>query len=149
MSKLAVLVSGNGSNLQAIIDAIESGELPGVEIAVVLANRREAQAIRRAIKHGIPVVTIDALQQVQADHGTIMTIIWRKSSNSLKWIGSFWRDGCTFLRLHSCSTIPTASSTYTRHCRVLFPARMGLRKPLLLSKSRNRAYGRDAAFSTG
>ncbi len=56
MSRIAVLVSGNGSNLQAIIDAIDNGELPGTEISVVISNRREAYGLRRAIHHGIPVV---------------------------------------------------------------------------------------------
>lgn len=66
MSKLAVLISGNGSNLQAIIDAIENGELPGIEIAVVISNRREAQGIRRAIHHGIPVVYFPLLPYSKA-----------------------------------------------------------------------------------
>jgi formyltetrahydrofolate-dependent phosphoribosylglycinamide formyltransferase len=56
MSKLAVLISGNGTNLQAIIDAVESGDLPGVEISVVISNRREAYGMKRAVRHGIPVV---------------------------------------------------------------------------------------------
>lgn len=56
MTRIAVLISGTGTNLQAIIDAVASGELPGIEIALVVANRREAYGIKRAIHHGIPVV---------------------------------------------------------------------------------------------
>jgi len=56
MTRIAVLISGYGSNLQAIIDAVHKGELPGVEIALVVSNRREAYGIDRAIRHGIPVV---------------------------------------------------------------------------------------------
>ena len=56
MTRIAVLISGNGSNLQAIIDATEGGNLPGVEIAVVVSNRKDAYGIKRTIKHGIPVV---------------------------------------------------------------------------------------------
>jgi len=56
MRRLAVLASGNGSNLQAIIDAAESGALPGVRAAVVVADRREAYALERAKKHGIPTL---------------------------------------------------------------------------------------------
>ncbi len=54
--RLGVLVSGSGSNLQAIIDAIESGELPGVEIALVVSNNADAFGIRRALKHRLPVI---------------------------------------------------------------------------------------------
>ena len=56
MTRIAVLISGNGSNLQAMIDAAETGNLPGVEIAVVVSNRKDAYGIKRTIKHGIPVV---------------------------------------------------------------------------------------------
>jgi formyltetrahydrofolate-dependent phosphoribosylglycinamide formyltransferase len=54
MTRIAVLVSGFGSNLQAIIDAVAAGKLPGVEIAVVVSNRRAAFGLQRAKKAGIP-----------------------------------------------------------------------------------------------
>lgn len=56
MTRIAILVSGFGSNLQAIIEAREAGRLPGVEIALVVSNRRNAYGLRRAVQHGIPVV---------------------------------------------------------------------------------------------
>jgi formyltetrahydrofolate-dependent phosphoribosylglycinamide formyltransferase len=56
MKHLAVLASGNGSNLQAIIDAIESGRLPDVCISVVVADHRDAFALQRAQKHGLPTL---------------------------------------------------------------------------------------------
>jgi phosphoribosylglycinamide formyltransferase-1 len=56
--RLAVLLSGRGSNLQAIIDAIESGAL-SAEIAVVVSNKQEAAGLERARKHGAPVVWLD------------------------------------------------------------------------------------------
>jgi phosphoribosylglycinamide formyltransferase 1 len=53
--KLAVLVSGNGSNLQAIIDHIEAGEI-NARIACVVSNTQDAHALTRAARHGIPTV---------------------------------------------------------------------------------------------
>jgi len=53
--RLGVLVSGSGTNLQAIIDRIESGELRA-EIACVISNKADAYALIRAARHGIPVV---------------------------------------------------------------------------------------------
>ncbi len=53
--RLAVLVSGSGTNLQAIIDRIESGEIQA-EIACVISNKADAYALTRATRHGIPVV---------------------------------------------------------------------------------------------
>ena len=52
MKKLVVLISGNGSNLQAIIDAIASGELKA-EIAAVISNKKAAYGLERAKKAGI------------------------------------------------------------------------------------------------
>ena len=55
---LAVLVSGNGSNLQAVIDAIENGGLSGAKIVLVISSQAEAYALTRASSHGIPAMTI-------------------------------------------------------------------------------------------
>jgi len=57
--KLGVLVSGRGSNLQAIIDNIEKGAL-SVEIAVVISDQPDAYALERARKHNIPAVHVSA-----------------------------------------------------------------------------------------
>lgn len=54
---LGVLASGGGSNLQAIIDAIERGDLPA-RIGVVISNRSQAGALERARRHEIPAVHI-------------------------------------------------------------------------------------------
>ena len=51
--KLAVLVSGGGTNLQAIIDSIESGTITNAEIAVVISNNPNAYALERAKAHHI------------------------------------------------------------------------------------------------
>ena len=56
--KLAVLVSGRGSNLQAIIDSIEKEELD-VSISIVISNTKDAIALKRADKHDIKTIFID------------------------------------------------------------------------------------------
>ncbi|SEA33148.1 phosphoribosylglycinamide formyltransferase-1 [Pseudobutyrivibrio sp. ACV-2] len=56
--KIAVCVSGGGTNLQAIIDKIGSGEIHNTEIAVVISNNKNAYALERAAKAGIEGVCI-------------------------------------------------------------------------------------------
>ena len=56
--KIAVCVSGGGTNLQAIIDAIDNGTITNTEISVVIANNPGAFALERAKKHGIEAVCI-------------------------------------------------------------------------------------------
>lgn len=56
--KVGVLVSGTGTNLQALIDGVKRGFLP-CEISVVISNKKEAFALKRAEKEGIPGYFID------------------------------------------------------------------------------------------
>lgn len=56
--KIGVLVSGGGTNLQALIDNIDNGNIRG-EITVVIANRKNAYGLERAKNKGIPSVYID------------------------------------------------------------------------------------------
>ena len=56
--KLAVLVSGHGSNLQAIIDSIDREELDA-HLSIVISNTKDAMALKRAEKHGIKTIFID------------------------------------------------------------------------------------------
>ena len=54
MVRVAVLVSGGGTNLQAIIDAKNAGKIPSAELALVLASNDKAYALERAANAGIP-----------------------------------------------------------------------------------------------
>ena len=56
--KLAVLVSGRGSNLQAIIDSIEKNNL-AAEISLILSNMPDAYALQRGKKHGLESIFLD------------------------------------------------------------------------------------------
>lgn len=56
--RIGVLVSGNGSNLQSIIDHIEQGRL-SASLACVISNRGDAYALERARMHGIPAIHVD------------------------------------------------------------------------------------------
>lgn len=58
MLKLAVCVSGGGTNLQAIIDAIDNGTITNARIEVVISNNPNAYALERAKQHGIKAVCI-------------------------------------------------------------------------------------------
>ncbi len=57
-TKIAVFVSGGGTNLQALIDAAERGEMPSGEITLVLASNETAYALTRAAENGIPSAVV-------------------------------------------------------------------------------------------
>ena len=58
MLRICVCVSGGGTNLQAIIDKVESGVITNTEIAAVVSNNPGAYALERARQHGIPAVCV-------------------------------------------------------------------------------------------
>ena len=87
MLKLAVLVSGGGTNLQAIIDAIDAGTTTNAKIDVVISNNANAYALERAKNHGIEGMCIspksyenreqfnDALTQTIVDRGIDLVVL--------------------------------------------------------------------------
>ena len=130
-AKIAVLVSGGGTNLQALIDAQESGVLCSGRIALVVSNASGAYALERAKKAGIPGVTLlkkqlggqaafeEALQKTLVEYGIdvivlagFMTIL--SGDFTSKWprrilnihpalIPSFCGEGFYGLRVHQAA----------------------------------------------
>jgi len=89
--KLAVLVSGNGSNLQAIIDAIESKTLNAV-ITCVVSNNPDAFALSRATKHGIPtVIHPNKSYPNRQEYDTALSNILREYETDLVILAGFMR----------------------------------------------------------
>ena len=86
-AKIAVLVSGGGTNLQAILDAQTAGRLPHGEVALVISNRTGAYALERARAAGVPALTITkkqyggqagfeaALTKALADYGIELIVL--------------------------------------------------------------------------
>lgn len=87
MLKLAVLVSGGGTNLQAIMDSIEDGRITNAAIEVVISNNKNAYALERAAKANIPAKCIspkdyesrdafnDALLQALEESGADLVVL--------------------------------------------------------------------------
>ncbi len=86
-TKIAVMVSGGGTNLQALLDAQESGVLTAGEIVVVIASNPKAYAITRAEKAGVPAVVCsrkelgsqaafeEAITRTLKEHGAELIIL--------------------------------------------------------------------------
>ena len=62
MLRVTVLVSGGGTNLQAILDAIDSGKIRNAEVVAVISNNPGAYALERAKQHQIPAICISPKQ---------------------------------------------------------------------------------------
>ena len=90
--KLAVLVSGRGSNLQAIIDNIEKGSL-SAELAVVISDQADAYALERARKHNVPAVHISAkgYRSKRDDYDALLVKELQKRNVELVCLAGFMR----------------------------------------------------------
>ena len=62
-ARIAVLVSGGGTNLQALMDAQKAGQLPHGEIALVISNRKRAYALERAKAARIPTAVLSKVME--------------------------------------------------------------------------------------
>jgi len=89
--RLAVLVSGNGTNLQAVIDHIEAHEITG-NIVCVVSNKRDAFALKRAEQHGIPtVIHENGAYASRRDYDTALVKILRNHDVELIVLAGFMR----------------------------------------------------------
>lgn len=77
MLKIAVLVSGGGTNLQAILDAIDTKKITNAEISVVISNNPGAFALERAKKHGVKAVCVSPKDYAEREefHQALMETI--------------------------------------------------------------------------
>lgn len=58
MLRVVVMVSGGGTNLQAILDAVDNGKITNAEVVAVISNNEGAYAIERAKNHGVPAFVV-------------------------------------------------------------------------------------------
>ena len=74
MLNVVVMVSGGGTNLQAVIDAIESGAITNAKIRAVISNNPGAYALERAKKHGIEAVCVSpkSFKNREEFHGALL-----------------------------------------------------------------------------
>jgi phosphoribosylglycinamide formyltransferase-1 len=90
VKRVGVLVSGRGSNLQALIDAGRAGALGG-EVAVVVSNVASAPALERAEKAGIPALFRDHRGRAREDFDAELATLLREHGVDLVCLGGYMR----------------------------------------------------------
>ena len=105
MKNLGILLSGRGSNFEAIVKNVAAGNIPDARIAVVISNKPDAGGLEVAKRMGLEAVVIASKGKPREEHDR--EVVARCSST--KWISSAWRDTCACSRPGSCSNFPGAS----------------------------------------
>lgn len=75
MFKIAVIASTNGTDLQAIIDEMKKGKMEGVELSIVISNRKKAYALERAKEQGYEALFIDPKGKSREDFDREIALI--------------------------------------------------------------------------
>jgi phosphoribosylglycinamide formyltransferase-1 len=89
--KIAVLVSGRGSNLQAIMDSIEKGYIKNATINVVISNKANAYALERARNHGIDAVFLDPGEYDRGEYDMAILNVLNKYDTDLLLLAGYFR----------------------------------------------------------
>lgn len=88
--RIAVLVSGSGTNLQALLDAEAAGEIPNGQIALVVSSRADALALERARKRGVPTAVLARREYAElADYDAALAALLTKAGIGLVVLAGF------------------------------------------------------------
>ena len=88
-ARIAVFVSGGGTNLEALLNAQEAGQIPHGEIVLVCASNESAYALTRAANHGVPAVAVPRKGMTQEDFEAALTQHLRASNIDLIVLAGF------------------------------------------------------------
>ena len=89
---IAVLVSGNGSNFQAIVDALEAGRIKNARIACLVSNKADAYALQRAANHNIKSIVLDnKVYPDRRSYDAAMVALLREHGVTLVVLAGFMR----------------------------------------------------------
>ena len=90
-TRIAILISGRGSNCMAIIKAVRDARLTGCEVSVVVSNITGAPGIEAARAFGIPVVTLEGRGHEQKEHEAAITALLHKFRVDLVCLAGYMR----------------------------------------------------------
>jgi phosphoribosylglycinamide formyltransferase 1 len=68
MFRIGILISGRGSNMLALADAISEGRIPGAEISIVISDHRDAPGLQRAAERGLKTLAIERRGRTRVEH---------------------------------------------------------------------------------
>ena len=89
--RIGVLLSGRGSNFEALADQIAAGRIPGAEIAIVISNREDAPGLARAAARGIATKAIPSKGLPREAYDTLVVAELRKAGVDLVCLAGFMR----------------------------------------------------------
>ena len=91
MKRIAVLLSGRGSNFEAIAESVRAGRIPDAEVAVVVSNRESAGGIEKARQRGIEAVVIPSKGKQREEYDREVVALLKEKKIDLVCLAGFMR----------------------------------------------------------
>ncbi|MBX3293267.1 MAG: phosphoribosylglycinamide formyltransferase [Acidobacteria bacterium] len=89
--KIGILISGRGSNMVALVDAVKSGEIPASEVAVVISDNADASGLDRAKERGIEAFAIERKGRTREEHDAEIVAVLRERGVELVCLAGYMR----------------------------------------------------------
>lgn len=89
--KIGILISGRGSNMVALVDAVTSGEIPDSEIAVVISDKPDAPGLMKAEERGVETIVIERSGRVREEHDAEIIAELQKRNVELVCLAGYMR----------------------------------------------------------
>lgn len=89
--RVAILISGRGSNMSALIDAAQSGEMPNTEIAVVISDQATAAGLEKAKDRGVETLVVERRGRTREEHDREMIAALRERNIDLVCLAGYMR----------------------------------------------------------
>ena len=89
--KIGILISGRGSNMVALADAVKSGEIPNSEVAVVISDKPDAPGLEKARERGVETVVIERKGRSREEHDSEIIAELQKRDVELVCLAGYMR----------------------------------------------------------
>lgn len=89
--KIAILISGRGSNMVALVDAIKSGEIPDAEVAAVISDKANAAGLEKARERGVETVVVERRGRTREEHDAEIISELKKRNVDLVCLAGYMR----------------------------------------------------------
>lgn len=117
MFKIAVLASTKGTDLQAIIDELKTGKMPGIELSIVISNKKDCYALQRAKEQGYKTAFIDPKNKTREEFDQKMAEILEKEKIDLIVLVGYMRIlSTTFVKKFKNRIINVHPALIPKYC---------------------------------
>lgn len=89
--KIGILISGRGSNMVALVDAVKSGRIPDSEVAVVISDKADADGVKKAREGGVETIVIERNGRTREEHDAEILAELKKRNVELVCLAGYMR----------------------------------------------------------